>query len=87
MEKIAQNKQTNKQTNDQIHILRLKESFFPQTACSPLSFPQIWTLSRQIRKVLKLHIVFIRIRDDSVQRLQKHAVSVSRFTGFVWTKG
>ena len=35
MEKIEKQKQNK---NDQIDILRLKQSFFPETACSPLIF-------------------------------------------------
>ena len=89
MEKIEKQKQKQKQNkNDQIDIPRLKQSFFfSQTACSPLSFPQIWNPVPTNSEMFKSAYCFTRIRVDSVERLQKQAGSLSGFTGFVWTKG
>ena len=49
-------------------------------------------MSTRIRTRLKTHIFFIRNRVDRVlnhcvERFKKDTVSVTGFTGFVWTKG
>ena len=48
-------------------------------------------MSPRIQAFLKPHIFFIRIREDGVlnrsgEQSQNNAVSVSGFTGFVWTE-
>lgn len=85
MEKIEKQKQKQKRPNR--HTSVKTEFFFSQTACSPLSFPQIWNPVPTNSEMFKSAYCFTRIRVDSVERLQKQAGSLSGFTGFVWTKG
>ena len=56
--KTKQKHKHQKKKNDQIDILRLKQSFFlPRLRAVPYLFLKSGTPSPQIRKCLKLHIV------------------------------
>ena len=91
MEKIAKKKKKKKtktpKKTDQIDILRLKQSFFCQDCVQSLIFCSNLDPVPTNSEIFETAYCFIQIRVDSGERLQKHAVSVSRFTGFVRTKG
>ena len=58
MEKIEKTKKQKQNKNDQIDIVRLKQSFFSRDCVqTPYLFLKFGTPSPQIRKCLKLHIV------------------------------
>ena len=74
MEKIEKTKKQKQNKNDQIDIVRLKQSFFfPRLRADPLSFPQIWNPVPTNSEMFETAYCFTRIRVDSggVERLQK----------------